>query len=208
MNDALSEIANGPDGPLHSLVWMAQDANISLPPIPQKYIDRLREVSPMCCFATDDSLVAVTNRAVLSDMLTSGKWPTTGMALRLVPKGRWLYWQYILVGRANLLLVNLRFELAEDLGPGKLALVSEANECLETYLQDEIVLARYLADWHRDADEAAHIVVCENETAPRMAETHYTWTETGGLSKGRSEQQIFGAAKPRTETSEEMLLRL
>lgn len=207
MNPTLAEIAAAEDGPIHSLVWMAQDANIDLPPIPADYLGKLREVAPLCCYATSETLVPLTNRNALGEALTRGHWPMTGMALRLVPKGRWLYWQYLLVGRVNLLQVNLRFLMTDDLGPGRLALVSAANKHIESYLQNEIVLARYMADGPRAPEETAHIVICENETAPRFAETHYTWSEARGLSKGRSETQIFSTAAS-SEAQEEVLLRL
>ncbi len=202
MTSILTDIAQGPDSPIHSLVWLAKDANINLPPIPAEYLEKLREVSPLCCYATDESLVPLTNRAALSDALVAGNWPKTGMALRLVPKGRSLYWQYILVGRVNILQVNLRFLLTDDLGPGRLALVSTANDHIQNYLQDEIVLARYLADGPRTPEETAHIILCENETAPRLTETHYTWSEARGLSQGRSDNQIFGAADARRKPEE------
>lgn len=207
MDSVLSKIAEAPDGPIHSLVWMAKDANIDLPPIPTQYIETLREVVPLCCYATDERLVQLTNQQVLSDYLVSGQWPVTGMALRLVPKGRWLYWQYILVGRVNLIQVNLRFLLTDDLDSTRLALVSIANNRLQSFLDNEIVLGRYLAEGPRDRDETAHIILCTNETASRFTETHYTWSETKGLSRGRSDAQVLATSQ--TASSEkEMLLRL
>ncbi len=207
MDEILKTLAEGTDGPLHSLVWMAQDNHMHLPPIPGAYLERLQEVSMMSCFATNRDLVPLLNSSDLGLALDERKWPNTGMALRLFVHGRWIYWQYLLVGRVNLVQVNLRVLLTDDTSVHRLSLVSSANAYLQRHLQDEVVIARYLADGTREPSEIAHIVRYDNNGGALPMETHYTFSDEAGLSAGRVEKSVFGTLTVRKTSQEEMIFR-
>lgn len=206
MNDTLRAIAEGPEGPIHSLAWMAQEANLLLPPIPTIYLNRLREFSHWSAFATDESLLGLTGPITLTDELDQGKWPVTGMALRLAPVGRWLYWEYILVGRVHLLQVNIRVLMTDADARFRLASASTANAFLQSHLAAESTLARYLDDGERRPDETAHVIFYGNTAGGPPIETHARWTEHSGLSDLRQEPAIFTRNPPHV-TSGEVILR-
>ena len=206
MNEMLREIAEGTEGPIHSLAWMAQEANLLLPPIPAIYLNRLREFTHWSAFATDETLLRLTGPNSLIDDLDQGKWPVTGMALRLAPVGRWLYWEYILVGRIHLLQVNIRVLMTDVDARFRLASASTANAFLQSHLAAESTLARYLDDGERRPDETAHVVMYGNAAGGPPVETHARWTESSGLSGFRQEAAIF-TRNPPDLTSGEIILR-
>lgn len=160
----------------------------------------------MSCFATDRDLVPLLSGSDLGNALEERKWPKTGMALRLFVHGRWIYWQYLLVGRVNLIQVNLRVLLTDDASAHRLSLVSSANSYLQRHLQDEVVIARYLADGPRAPNEIAHVIRYDNDGGALPVETHYTFSDEAGLSAGRAEKSVFGTSAVRKTSEEELII--
>lgn len=208
MNDLLAEIAEMPDSVLQSIVWMAEDAGMELPSLPEVFVTRLEEIQPGKCFATDKALVDYLGHTDLEQALLAGIWPVGGLAFRLSASGRWLYWRYLLVGRVNLIQINLRMLLTSEDGIGVAVPASSANLLLSRYLQNEITLSRYLAEGQTDPNEVAQIIRFENIDAGNPREVHQTWSANGGLSAPRHRSEVFNNF-PITELApEEMLLRL
>lgn len=191
MTDLLARLAADDESVLQSIVWMAEDTGLILPPLPESYLDRMIEIAPGSCFGTDPRLVACLGRSGLDKELAAGRWPETGIAFRLVPSGRWLHWQYLLVGRKHLIQVNLSVLLMEENRTHMSAPVSKANVELQTYLSDEIVLSRYLATGITAPDEVRQIVRLENSGGGRPQETHVGWSAGAGLGNEREQSMIF-----------------
>lgn len=191
MSDILDKITKSEDSPLQSLVWMAEDSNVALPPIPEQYLERLIEVVPVTCFATDETLVQSLGRGALGDQLAANQWPKTGMALRLVALGRSVYWQYLLVGRVHLIQVNLRFPLNLEMDDAASVMATEANMRLNRFLSNESTLVRYLSEGPRGQEELGHLTIFENLAGGKPMETHYTWNEERGLLETENAEPIF-----------------
>lgn len=190
MNRHITQIIDDEDSVLHSIYWMAEEAGMTLPPIPVPYLDRFIEFSEGSCFSTDESLVSSLGQSNLDRALASGRWPVTGMAFKLVPVGRWLHWQFLLVGRVHLIEMNLMVGLQTDDKVLRLGPISTANDQLERYLADEVALSRYLGAGQIEPGEIARIVRLENISG-LPTESHVTWTPNEGLGAPRKEAVIF-----------------
>lgn len=206
MTDLLEELAADDESALQSIVWMAEETGLILPPLPESYLERLQEVASGSCFATDPGLVACLGRSGLERELAAGRWPETGLAFRLVPSGRWLMWHYLLVGRKHLIQVNLRVLLMEEDRTHMLAPVSNANVALQAYLSDEIVLSRYLATGITAPEEVCQIVRLENAGGGRPQESHVGWSAGGGLGTERDQSVIFTDRKTTELPAQDMLI--
>lgn len=210
MSEHLSALIEDEDNALRSIVWMAEEAGITLPPIPEAYLDRFIELRPGTCFATDPALATHLGSYDLDTALAARDWPMTGMAFRLVPIGRFLNWQLLLVGRVHLIQMSLSANLtgseAKEL---RLQPISTANDQLAQYMSDEITLARYLAVGPTDPDERCQIIRLTNAGGGLATETHVTWSANAGLGNARNEQAVFTYAGPSAKPAgEEVVLRL
>lgn len=210
MSEHLAALIEDEDNALQSIFWMAEEAGMTLPPLPEAYLDRFLELRPASCFATDERLLRLLDRSGLDAALEAGEWPVTGMAFRLVPIGRYLHWQLLLVGRVHLIQMTLSALLTgAEPKAFKLQTISSANDQLARYLSDEITLSRYLAAGPADPDERCQIVWLSNAGGGLATETHATWSANAGLGAARNAEVVFtyGAASV-PPTDEEILLRL
>lgn len=206
MSDILNLVAASDDTSIQSLVWMAEGADLVLPPVPERYLLGLAEVEPMTCFTTDPALVPSLGFYDLENQLSEGRWPKTGMALRYQIAGRWAYWQYLLVGRVHLIQVNLRLPVDIETGKADVADASIANLALTDYFQNEITLARYLSEGERGPEELARLVIYENRDGGKPKETHFTWSADRGLTLASGDAPVFTSAQPASNDGEGMII--
>lgn len=210
MSEHLSALIADEDNALRSIVWMAEEAGMTLPPLPEAYLDRFIELRPGTCFATDPELAKHLDTYGLDTALAAQEWPMTGMAFRLVPIGRFLNWQLLLVGRVHLIQMTLSAYLTgSEEKELRLQPISTANDQLAQYLSDEITLSRYLAAGPTDPDERCQIVRLTNDGGGLATETHVTWSANAGLGNARNEQVVFTYGGPSAKpVAEEIVLRL
>ncbi len=196
MNDKLNTLLADDASTLQSIYWMAAEAKVQLPPIPELYLDRFIELGSGTCFTTEMDLIDCLGTSALEARLKSGSWPVTGMAFQLVENGRWTYWNYILAGRAHLIQVNLSAPLSTRTDVNPLGPISKANRQLDSFLSDEIVLSRYLATGPLTSGEVTRVIRLRNTAGSFPTERHFLWTEDGGLRPQPSPTPIFTEDQP------------
>jgi hypothetical protein len=207
MTNTIENMLNDPDSVLNSIYWMAEEAKLYLPPLPETYLDRFIEVSVGTTFSTDLELAGQLGKTGIDATLQAGIWPNTGLAFQLVGSGRWLYWNYLFVGRNNLIQVNISTTLSADQRFNPLSPISAANRRLSEFLSDEVALSRYLATGSLDGDAVAHITRYENTAGAFPEEVQQTWSATAGLSAPRATRLIFNdGSGNQISTGEEVII--
>lgn len=186
-----------------SLGWLAAEKGLDLPTLPENCLSRLIEYVPSSTFATGSFLLPLLSQHYLVRALTEAAWPDAGMALRYVENGRWAFWQVLLVGRVNLVSVDIRMSLSQPEAP--LAEANYANLCLSAHLATEQQLSRYLTSGLQNAGEIANAFFYGNADGGAINEVYRTYTVGTGLGPKHPHAGIF-LPKAANVPTEEMII--
>lgn len=193
-NDAAADLSDT-DTPLQSAVWLIEDLDISMPPIPGVYEERLEEVSLGRLFATDAALLDLDSPGSITEALNSG-WPKAGLAFGYVARGTGGRWFYTLTSERLVLHISLRLQnLDDETGRVSAVLVSQAHGKLERFLSEA---HNYFQAISPDAlpDDVARRIISFSDADGVPVETHASWTSAGGLTAFVERDQVFADNSP------------
>lgn len=174
---------------LKSLGWLCSSKGIQLPTLPADHMSRLQEFSPSSVFATGENLIPFLSQQHLIRSLTEAQWPDTGLAIRYVETRSWAFWQMLLVGRVNLVSIDLRIFATESENP--LAEANYANTCLSAHLETEQQMSRYLSTGPQNDGETAHVLMYGNPAGGATSEVYRTFIFGSGPSSQQFDGNVF-----------------
>lgn len=177
---------------LQRAVWLSQEIDIAMPPIPGMLAESIDDKGGGRIFASDPSLVAFDSIGALEDRL-GRDWPVSGIAFGYVERGLSGFWFYTLVGARMMLCISLRLRAQPEVGDlAGVQAVTFAHERLEHYLSRDANYAA-LTGTKASSDDAVRRIVVYSDADGLPGEVQATWSPTSGLGVFTPASDVFTA---------------
>ena len=192
-------LSSEPDSVIQAAIWMCQDLDIRLPPIPDVYAEALSEIRVGRIYASDPDLTDLNSASALNATIAATGWPKRGLAFGHMLRGRRAYWFYTLVGDQRILHISLTIDLADDMANRvSSGMVSTAHARLSRYFETDANYFRYVMAPHLP-DTVPRTIVTYSDDDGVAQELHASWTAEAGVGTPVNRDEVFALNSETTE---------